>query len=537
MIKDIIQLGYRNPPVPANNVTEDKPLDLSALPPPDHGEGDEFGSVPQHINPSSCNNDDDSQLIKDSMPLGYRNPPVPANNVTEDKPLDLSALPPPDHGEGDEFGSVPQHINPSSCNNDDDSQLIKDSMLLGYRNPPVPANNVTEDKPLDLSALPPPDFGEGDEFGSVPQHINPSSCNDDDDSQLIKDSMLLGYRNPPEAKSQVKPSIRPRADPTGYPGGYRPPDWLPPTSLSYGPAVASPNRDDRFDNTHVEVSRQQSQHQHVNARGLGNELGYGNTRPPNMVPPAVFPDDTPKAGGLRSLPSVTVSTVYKRQASIPNDTSLSGGSERMAGIATSTTTNSNQLAVSDSSPVIAPVPITDQPPEASQAPPDSKYGKTNLNVLKNRLQHKKEVTQTVFQTGGPAPHSQSTSDYAEIPYQRISESTTTGKTDLTVLRNKLEKAKKEKEKAMSDKRPMGGPQTTRSASSSKITYRLWQCAYCQTVNEAHHTSCEHCKLPLGRITDGSYLCEFCQLMIFIPLKKKITDTCCPRCKQVYESAL
>ena len=454
----------------------------------------------------------------------------------------------------------------------------------------VPANNVTEDKPLDLSALPPADHGEGDEFGSVPQHINPSSYNDDDDNQLIKDSTLLGYRNPPEAKSQIKPSIQPRADPTGYPGGYRPPDWLPPTSLPYEPAVASPNRNDRFDNTHVEVSRQQGQHQHVNARRLGNELGYGNTRPPNMVPAVAFPDDTPKAGGLHSLPSVTVSTnanqfgssprVYKRQASIPNDTSLSGGSERMAAIATGTTTNSNQLAVSDSTPVIAAVPIIDQPkPEVPQGPPDSKYGKTNLNALKNRLQYQKEVTQTVVQTGA-GPHSQTTSDYvnAEIPYQGVSDSTTKPKPDLPSLRNRLEKVKEVREKAVVassssvsknndyynvaevasyisenpvtiknpyDKKPMANPRTMTpassnthsgsSTSSSKITYRLWQCAHCQTINEAHHTSCIHCKSPIGKIGNLSYFCNFCQMII--PLKRDFKDTSCPRCKEVYETTL
>ena len=93
----------------------------------------------------------------------------------------------------------------------------------------------------------------------------------------------------------------------------------------------------------------------------------------------------------------------------------------MAGIATGTTTNSNQFAVSDSSLVlIAAVPITDQPtPEVSQGPPDSKYGKANLNALRNRLQCLKEITQTVVHTaGGAGPHSESTSNYVntEIPY-------------------------------------------------------------------------------------------------------------------------
>ena len=465
-------------------------------------------------------------------------------------------------------------------------------------NVPVPPKSVTENKPLDLSALPPPDHGEGDEFGSVTQHINPSSYNDDDDIQLIKDSTLLGYRNPPESKSQVKPTIQPMADPTGYPGGYRPPDWLPPiTSLPSDPAVVPPNRDDKFDNTHVQFS--ESQHQPVDPRGLWDKSGY---RQPNMAPAAVL-HDPPKAGGLHSLPSVTVSTsgnanqfgssprVYKRQASIPNDTSLSGGSERMAGISTGTVTNSSQLAVSDNNAVLTvAVPITDQPtPEASQAPPDSKYGKTNLNVLKNRLQHKKEVTQTVVQTGAAGPRSQTTSNYvnAEMPYQGVSDGTNkpvAGRTDLTSLRSKLEKTKEEREKTVtagnvnkkanedyynmselsqyipenpvminnpSNKKPMAGPRTvtpanhanndTRSAlsaSSSKRTYQLWQCAHCQTINKAHHTACEHCKLPRGKMADRSYLCNFCQMMIFVPVRRvDYKETCCPRCKHVYESAL
>ena len=467
------------------------------------------------------------------------------------------------------------------------------------------ANNVTEDKPLDLSDLPPPDHGVGDEFGSVTQHINPSSYNDDDDNQLIKDSTLLGYRNPPEAKSQVKPTIQPRADPAGYPGGYRPSDWLPPTtSLPSEHAVVPPNRDDKFDNTHVSREGQhQRQHQPVDPRGLLNESGYMNTQQPHMAPAAVFPDDPPKAGGLHSLPSVTVSTSgnanqlgsssrpYKRQASIPNDTSLSGGSERMAGISTGATTNNKQLAVSDNNAVLtAAVPIIDQPtPETSQAPPDSKYGKTNLNVLKNRLQHKKEVTQTMVQTGGAASRLQATINYAnaEIPYQGVSDSTNkpvAGKADLTSLRNKLEKTKEEREKTLtagnvnkktdedycnieelaqytpenpvlinnpSNKRPMAVPRTVNpsnhanndtrsalSASSSKVTYQLWQCAHCETVNEAHHTACEHCKLPPGRMADRSYFCNFCQMMIFIPVRRAdYKDTCCPRCKHIYESVL
>ena len=350
--------------------------------------------------------------------MGYRSPP--ANNVTVGKRLDISALPPPDHGEGDEFGSVTQHTNPSDYNNDNDIQLIKDSTQLGYRNPP--ANNVTEDKRLDISALPPPDHGEGDEFGSVTQHINSSAYNDDDDIQLIKDSTLLGYHNPP--KSQVKPIIQPRVDPTGYPCGYRP----LPTTLPSDSAVVSPNRDDKF-------------------------------------------------------------------------------------------------------------------------------GKTNLKVLKNRLRHRKEA-QTVIQTGSAGPHTQTAN--TKIPYQGVSDNA--GKSDSTSLRNKLKKAKEVIKKtatgSVSDnpddycnvseissknpvtinnphaKKPMASPRT-HSASSSKRTYQLWQCANCQTINVARHTACEHCKLLRGKMSDRSYLCNFCQLMIFIPVRRAdFKGTSCPRCKHI-----
>ena len=62
------------------------------------------------------------------------------------------------------------------------------------------------------------------------------------------------------------------------------------------------------------------------------------------------------------------------------------------------TTTSNQLPVTDHSPVKAAVPLIDQPtPEGTQQPStaDSKFGKTNLNYLKNKLQHTKELLQMV----------------------------------------------------------------------------------------------------------------------------------------------
>lgn len=191
-----------------------------------------------------------------------------------------------------------------------------------------------------------------------------------------------------------------------------------------------------------------------------------------------------------------------------------------------------------------------------------KYQKTS----KNKLQHKKGATHSAVR-----PYIGFRPNIGFRPR----------KTDLTSLTNKLEKAKVVQEKAVGadvsnnpaadycnasemstcisenlvtinnppDKRPKAGPQTTPgnhagndtcsalSASSSKKTYRLWQCANCRTVNEVHHTVCECCKLSQGKMANRSYLCDFCQLMIFIPLKMEFEDLCCPRCKKVCESAL
>ena len=73
----------------------------------------------------------------------------------------------------------------------------------------------------------------------------------------------------------------------------------------------------------------------------------------------------------------------------------------MVPIATNTTTNIDQLqlAVSDRLPAHdTPVPLIDNfKPEASWAPPDSKYGKTNLQDLKSSLIFKKE---TIVHPGG-----------------------------------------------------------------------------------------------------------------------------------------
>ena len=469
---------------------------------------------------------------------------------------------------------------------------------IGYPHRDPPANNVTKQR-FDPSTLPPPDLGDmSGEFGSVIPHINPSSHIDDDNNQLIKDSTELGYRNPPEAKFKVPSNLKPVVESVCYPPvtsdfGLPGQVCVPPITSSSTSITPSSNRDHKFEKSHPEVSGTSVLGQGHNLHS-GSEFRY-NTQLPNT---AMYSGNIPTAGGPQSLPSVgsvdgTEASMqlgsfshhkYNRQKSTPTDTSLSGE------MAVSATTKSNQLAVTDYSPVVATVPLSDQPtPEASQAPTtsDSKFGKTNLNYLKNRLQHKKEVTQIVVQTGGAGAHSHSSSDYVNadtLPQmlQGSSDSTnksTFGKSDLTSLRNKLEKTKEEREKNvvaaggvskasdyynlsevssytsgnpmmmnhLPNKKPMATPRTkgptansSHSASSTtslKVHCKLWQCAHCQTINEAHHNYCIHCKLPCGRQADRSALCEFCQLMIFIPARGEITDVCCPRCKQVFETVL
>ena len=409
----------------------------------------------------------------------------------------------------------------------------------------------------------------------------------------------MGYRNPPEVKPQgIAGNLQPMTDPAGYPPvteGYRPPVWIPTVTSSSSSSPVAPllNRDDECNKNQLEASNTLafSQGQYANTH-LGNELQYDNTAlpsPPHSLPsvphslPSVPKSISPTDGSdtstqLGSLPH----TKFYKQKSVPNDESLSGS---MAAVATGPT-NSIQLAVSDGSPVMANVPLPDRPtPEAYQAPftADSKYGKTNLNYLKDKLQHKKEVTQTMVQAGFAVNHRQLISNYVsnEILAQGVPESAnkpTVGKTDLTSLRSRLEKTKEEREKTVigvlntktkpdyynmlaisvyapenpviirnpADKKPVAGPRTKASANlassnthsaSSKRTYRLWQCAQCQEINEAQHASCKNCKLPRRKMADMYILCAFCQLMIFIPATKGVLlDISCLRCKQVHEAA-
>ena len=333
---------------------------------------------------------------------------------------------------------------------------------------------------------------------------------------MIKDSTQLGYRNPPEAKLQViHGNLKPVVDSAGYPpivNNYRPLGQLP---------------------------------------SDGSELSA-------------------KFGSLSHHE-------YGRQKSLP---SLPSGSEREAAITTDTI-ETNQPTVSHHSP---PMLLTDQPtPEASQAPStaDSKFGKTNLNFLKYRLQHKKEVTQTMILTGGTGAHPHSSGDYVNADMvQGGSDNTnksTFGGSDLARLRDRLEKAEEERAKVASsvnhtsdyhtlsevasyisgnpmimkkplphDKKPKASPRTVvpttnnnpaLSTASSYINFKLWQCPHCQSVNEACHTSCTHCKLPHGWQADRLVLCKFCQLLVSIPARREYTDICCPRCKYVLETVL
>ena len=562
---------YRNPP--ANNVSE-RPKNTSGGV---NAVVDNFrkNAPADNIVEQPRNTSGGAQAV-----AGYAQHNPPANNVTE-PPVDPSTLPPPDLGGIDEFESVPPHINPSSHFDDDDNQLIKDSTQLGYRNPPVAGNlkpvadstaypPVTEGYtppdwlPTDTSSATPvvASFNRGHKFDEV-SNAPQGQCT----NARLGNQSQYGNAQPPNVSAFSSNTVTTVGSHSQAP---------PPTSSS---AAASSNRGHKIDITHPEESSTSafSQGQYANTH-LGNELQYGNTaitgplRSLPSVPISIPPTDGSDAGTqLASLPHHKLN----KQKSMPNDGSLSGN---MAAVATGPT-NSNKLAVSDNIPVMADVPLTDRPtPEASQAPPtaDSKYGKTNLNYLKGKLQHKKVVTQTVVQTGGAVTHPQLTSDYVNVKTLVEGTPDTTnkpnvGKPDLTSLRSRLEKTKEEREKATkkgdyynlsdistyvpenpvtiknpADKKPMAVRRTKAPANlassnthsaSSKITYKLWQCAHCQKINEVHHTSCERCKLPPGKMADRSYFCDFCQMMIFIPPRKDFKDTSCPRCYQVYESTL
>ena len=305
---------------------------------------------------------------------------------------------------------------------------------------------------------------------------------------MIKYSAQLIYRNLPEVKPQgIAGNVQPMADPAGctpVTEGYTPPVWLPTvksssSSSSSSPVAPLPNRDDEFNKNQLKTSGTSAfgQGQYSNTH-LGNEFQYGDT--------AISPNNGSNTSNqLGSLP-------HCKQKSVPDDGSLSGnitviGTGNMTAVATGLT-NSNQLAVSDNSPVIAAVALPDQPtPETSQTLPtaeskfgkanldylknrlehkkqiiqtsqalptaDSKFGKANLDYLKSRLENKKQITQTVVQIGGTGSHPQSTDAYAnyEISSQGISDSTArpiAGKPDLSNLRARLERAKEEREKTI-----------------------------------------------------------------------------------------
>ena len=397
----------------------------------------------------------------------------------------------------------------------------RDEAAIGHPRKDPPVDNAIEQS-FDLSNLPPPDLGHmSGEFVSEIQHTNASSHMVVDDNQLIKDGTQLGYRNAPEVKIQE----------------------IPPKSLK--PVVDT----------------------------AGYPPVTSDCRPPDQI-----------------IPSTTLPVLKRkprrvsRRRSTAIKTSLSGEVSQVT-VSVTGTIKSNQLPVSDHSPVIAAKPLTI--PEASQAPPtaDSKFGKTNMNILKNKLQHQKEATtETMGQTVGSHPQPSSGVNVESQPQvQGVFDYTnkpTFGKSDLASFGSKVERTKEvtvkevvatkrkedhstlfdittdDLENAVTpnnplDKKLVAVPRSTsanlpgsntHSASStsskrSKRSYKLWQCAHCKTVNEVHHDFCLHCKLAHGSMADRSCFCEFCQLVIFIPHKEKREDTICSRCKQVHETVL
>ena len=175
--------------------------------------------------------------------------------------------------------------------------------------------------------------------------------------------------------------------------------------------------------------------------------------------------------------------------------------------------------------------------------PPSGNGEIDMNLSKNRLQHQREATtETMGQTGDvssrPQPSSDVNVETQPQPVKGIFVNTnkpTFGKSDLESLRKGLKKSMKKGdfsnlsddnlENAVTpdnpaDKKPVavsrsatfeGSSTHSASSTSSKRLYRLWQCAHCQTVNEAYCDSCKACKLLHGKMANRSYLCEFCQL--------------------------
>ena len=106
--------------------------------------------------------------------------------------------------------------------------------------------------------------------------------------------------------------LQSRADPVDCPDSFRPADWLQPTtSLPSNPVVAfvaSPNRDENFDSTLDYFGN--VQHQHASGLLKNNYSQYDNAKSLNLTPTAVFHNDTDKAGGILSPPSVTHSTQF-----------------------------------------------------------------------------------------------------------------------------------------------------------------------------------------------------------------------------------
>ena len=180
------------------------------------------------------------------------------------------------------------------------------------------------------------------------------------------------------------------------------------------------------------------------------------------------------------------------------------------------TTTSNQIPVTDHSPVKAAVPLIDQPtPEGTQPPStaDSKFGKTNLNYLKNKLQHTKELLQMV-QGGCVNKPFFGRSDLTNLmekskegenvvvsviktpdDYHNLSDVFSSASGNPMIMTNPYDK--KPKASHLKVAPATISSHSASSTASTKVNYELWQCAHCQSVNAACHISYKYCKLPRG----------------------------------------
>ena len=150
--------------------------------------------------------------------------------------------------------------------------------------------------------------------------------------------------------------------------------------------------------------------------------------------------------------------------------------------------------------------------------------KLNLASLRSRLEKTKEQQKKAVVTHGTNK---------PVDYHNIGDFTPYIQENPVTVKNPADK----KPITVPRKSIPGSTNAHSESTSSSRTYTLWQCAGCQVVNETHHGVCQQCKLARGNMANRDIFCHHCQLLMFIPLKKIFEDTCCPRCKHVYESAL